>query len=76
MTATVTKLPTASTSFYEFRQKKPGYWQFDLVTPSPGVGLKGHRTALVSGYDREAVLEEARRSAAATKRPLKMRKGA
>ncbi|ASY69740.1 hypothetical protein [Sinorhizobium fredii] len=76
MTATVTKLPTASASFYEFRQKSPGLWQLDLVTPSPGFVLKGYRSALVAGHDREAILDHARQSAEAAKRPLKMRKGA
>ncbi len=73
MIATVTKLPTAATSFYEFRLMSKGYWQLDLVTPSPGIGLKSIRTALVRGHDREAVLEHAQQAAERTKRPLKIR---
>jgi hypothetical protein len=73
MSATVTKLPTASSSFYEFRQKKPGLWVVDLVTPSIPRAL---RTTLVSGYDRQAVLESARDSASRTNRPLQIKKGA
>lgn len=73
MSATVTKLPTASTSFYEFRQKRPGFWVGDLVTPSVPRAL---RTTLVTGYDREAVLESVRDSATRTGRPLKIKKGA
>lgn len=73
MSANVT-LP--SRSYLELREKPAGLWRVDLVTPSPGNGLKGYRARLAAGHDRDSVLERARQSAAATQRPLRIRKGA
>ena len=71
MTTTVTRLPTAATSFYEVRHSK-GRWHFDLVTPS---ARKPSRTTLEVFGGLDAAVAHAREAGKRAKRPVKLPKG-
>ncbi len=70
MTSTITKLPTASSSYYTIG-KRSGGWAVYLVTPSVGRPLK---TMLAVFGAQEAAAEHAIDAGNRTHRPVKLPK--
>lgn len=68
MSGTVTRLPSAATSYYTVR-KSGKYWAVELVTPAPGRPL---RTKLRAYSERYAALSDGRETAARMLRPFKV----
>lgn len=71
MSGTVTRLPSAATSYYTVRKSGKG-WAVDLVTPAP---VRALRTTLRVYHDRESAEADARATAARMLRPFKERRG-
>lgn len=67
MNGTVTRLPSAATSYYTVR-RSGRYWAVMLVTPAPGKAL---RTKLRSYSDPAAANADAIETAARMKRPFR-----
>lgn len=68
MTSTVTKLPTAATSYVTIVKARAG-WNVALLTPA---GAKPIRTVLARCSDRAAAVDHASRIAEQMKRPLQI----
>jgi hypothetical protein len=68
MTATVTKIPSASPSYYTVR-KHGRKWGVQIVTPSPFSDL---RTTVATTPDRDEAIRYGIEQAAAVHRPFKM----
>ncbi|TGS15911.1 hypothetical protein EN852_009770 [Mesorhizobium sp. M2E.F.Ca.ET.209.01.1.1] len=68
MTAAITRLPTAATSYYTVR-KSGRNWAVELVTPAPGRPL---RTKLRSYSDPAAANADAAETAKRMARPFKI----
>jgi hypothetical protein len=66
MTATITRLPTASPSFYTVR-KVGRWWAVQIVTPA---GMKPLRTTIATCADREEAIAYGQKRAAEMKRPF------
>jgi hypothetical protein len=68
MSATITRLPTASPSYFTVR-KVGSAWAVQLVTPTPGKPL---RTTLTTCSDRDTAIAYGRDRAAAMHRPFQI----
>jgi hypothetical protein len=74
MSAQVIPLPTAAREYIRLR-RAGRRWAVDLVTPSPGFGLRPLSTTLARSSSRDAAVAYAKETGERMKRPVRLPRG-